>query len=155
MNTIRRATQSEALTIQNMMSTIPWIRTEPELRDGVAKIQDMCSRGEIYVSTKGAVIVSLMILTKDRFAASLGINNGEIRLILTIETQQRNGYARGMVRKAKQVVGDGVIKAYVENEKSLALLVSEGFTPVAGVADKSGYPLYQWATTNYARATSR
>lgn len=86
----------------------------------------------------------MMILRKDNWTASGGRNIWTIPLIATIEAEQRKGHVHRFVREAKQIVGNGVIQAYVENDKSLSLLVSEGFVPVEGQADRSGHPLYEW-----------
>jgi hypothetical protein len=144
---IRRASEAEAQTIHALMGQIPWINAATKSADGFVKTKEACSQGDIFVATKNSTIVSMMILRQDRIAASCGYNIWRIPLIVTIDAEQRKGHARALVREAKRVVGDAVIQAHVENEKSLALLVSEGFAPVEGEADVSGHPLYEWAAS--------
>jgi hypothetical protein len=91
MNTIRRATESDAQTIHIMTSAIPWISAATKSTDGFTKTREACSRGEIFVVIRNSVIVSMMILRQDKFAASFGYNVWRIPLIVTNEAEQRKG----------------------------------------------------------------
>jgi hypothetical protein len=150
MKTIRKATESDAQAMHIMTSAIPWISAATKSTDGFTKTREACSRGEIFVLIRNSAIVSMMILTQDKMAASLGHNFWRIPLIVTNEAEQRKGHARALVRAAKQIAGYAVIHAHAKNEKSLALLVSEGCAPVEGEADMSGHPLYQWTAVSAA-----
>jgi hypothetical protein len=139
---IRRADKSDAQVVHDIMSAIPWISEATKSADGFIKTQESCARGDIYLLTFNSIVAAVMILRK----ASFRDNIWSIPLIVTIESERRKGYARKLVRKAKQIVGDGVIQAHVQNDKSLSLLVSEGFVSVEGKVDASGHPLYKWTT---------
>jgi hypothetical protein len=141
---IRRAHQSDAQVVHGIMSAIPWISVATKTEDGFIRTQEACARGEIYLLTLGSIVAAMIILRKDALAASCGYNIWSIPLIATVESQRRKGHARRLVRKAKKIVRNGVIQAHVENDKSLSLLVSEGFVPVDGKSDASGHPLYEW-----------
>ncbi|MGH7090552.1 MAG: hypothetical protein ACREFQ_16785 [Stellaceae bacterium] len=145
---IRRADESHAQTVHHIMSAIPWISEAVKSRDGFIKLKELCVHGEVFVITVNFIISSIMILKKDNWTESDGHNIWTIPLIATIEAERRKGHARKLVRKAKQIVGNGVIQAYVENDKSLSLLVSEGFVPVEGRTDLSGHPLYEWTANS-------
>jgi hypothetical protein len=141
---ISKGDESHAQVVHDMMSAIPWISEATKSTDGFTKTKESCTRGEVFIVTVGSTVASMMILRKDNLAASCGYNIWRIPLITTIDTERRKGHARRLVRKAKKVVGNGVIQAHVENDKSLGMLVSEGFVPVEGETDPSGHPLYEW-----------
>jgi hypothetical protein len=144
---ICRADESDAQVVHDIMSAIPWINDATKSEDGLVKTKESCVRGEVFVLKVNLKIVSMMILRKDNLAASFGYNIWRIPLNATIEIARRKGHARRLVREAKQIAGDAVIQAHVENDKSLSLLASEGFVPVEGEADSSGHPLYEWAAS--------
>ena len=151
---IRRADDSHAQVVHDIMSAIPWISEAARSGDGFVKLKEFCARGEVFILMTNSIIVLMMILRKkDNSEASCGHNIWTIPLIATCETERRKGHARKLVRWAKQIVGNGVIQAHVENDKSLSLLVSEGFVPVEGQADLSGHPQYEW-TANSASESS-
>lgn len=141
---IRKANVSDAQAVHDIMSAVPWINEATKSAEGHAKTKEACIRGEIFVLSVGRAIVSMMIFRKDRFAGSCGYNIWHIVLLATIETEQRKGYARKLVRKAKQVASHAAICVYAENKKSLELLKSERFRLVRGNADISDHPLYEW-----------
>jgi hypothetical protein len=141
---IRRATQDDARAIHDIMCSIAWIKNTVKSEDGYVKTKESSGRGEIFVSTDNSAIIAMMILRQDMVAASLGYNIWSMPLVATIECERRKGHARRLVKAAKRTVGDAVIQAHVQNDASLALLVSEGFIAVEGQADVSGYPLYEW-----------
>jgi hypothetical protein len=141
---VRKATACDAQAVHDIMSTIPWISDATKSTEGYGKTKEACIRGTVYVLTVRSTIASMMIFQKDNLAASCGYNIWRIPLIATIETEQRKGYARRLVRKAKQVASHAAICAYAENDKSAALLKSERFIRVRGKTDTSGHPLYEW-----------
>ena len=104
---VRKATVSDAQIVHDMISAIPWISEATKSAAGLTKTQEACARGEIYVVTMNAAIVSLMWLRKDRLAASMGYNIWEIPLVTTVGGERRKGYARTLIRTAKQVAKGG------------------------------------------------
>src|SRR5271156_96191 len=140
---IRRADASDAQAVHNIMCAIPWISEATKSADGFVKTTETCARGEVFVLVANSVIASIMIFRKNTIAASCGYNIWDIPLIATLETERRKGYARKLVRKAKQVARRAALCAYPENKKSLALLKSEGFVRVQGKKNLSGHPLYE------------
>lgn len=144
---IRKANESDAQVVHDIMSAIPWISEVTKSADGFIKAKESCIRGEVYLLARNSIVASMMILRKASFRYNIWI----IPLIATIESERRKGHARRLVRKAKEIVGIGVIQAHVENDKSMSLLISEGFVRVEGKADLSGHPLYEWAANEQLR----
>jgi len=142
---IRKAATSDAHIVHEMLSAIPWIGETTKTADGLAKVAQFCARGEIFVSAIDSKIAAVMILQKDHLAGDFGHNRWSIPLITTVESKRRKGHARMLLRKAKQIVGNGVIQANAQNDKSKDLLISEGFVHIEGQTDMRGYPLYQWS----------
>src|SRR5665213_1820290 len=141
---IRRADETDAQAIHDIMSAISWINESTKSADGFVKTREMCARGEVVVVSVDSITASMMILRQNSIAASCGYNVWHIPLIATVQTERRRGHARTLVREAKRIAGDAVIQAHPENDKSQSLLASEGFVPVEGEADPSGHPLYEW-----------
>jgi GNAT superfamily N-acetyltransferase len=142
---IRKATADDAQTVHDIMCAIPWISESTKSTDGFNKNKEACVRGEVFLLTINSTVAAMMMFRKDRFAATCGYNIWNIPLVATIESERRKGYARKLVRKAKQVASRAAICAHAENRKSLALLKSEGFVRVRGQTDQSGHPLYEWS----------
>ncbi len=126
------------------MNAIPWIAASAKSEDGFERTKGACEWGDVWVVEDKTEIVSTMTLVKDSIAAACGYNIWLIRLIATAKSAQRKGYARLLLRKGKEIVDDGVLTAYIQNEDSLALVRSEGFALVDGQTDAAGYPLYEW-----------
>jgi hypothetical protein len=142
---IRKAKEADARVVHDIMRAIPWISEATKSTDGLIKTTESCSRGEVYLLTLEPIAAAMIILRKDTLAASFGYNIWRIPLIATIKSERRKGHARRLIRKAKKIVGSGIIQAHVENDKSKSLLISEGFVSVEGETDLSGHPLYEWA----------
>lgn len=145
---IRKATEADAPSVHRIMVSIPWIKDTSKSADACKQI---CCRGEIYVLSVNSVIAAMMILRKDMIAASFGHNIWSLSLVATAESERRKGYARKLVQEAKRIGGDAVIQAHVQNDHSLALLISEDFIAVEGQADANGYPLYEWTELTFNR----
>ncbi|HKW53852.1 MAG TPA: hypothetical protein VJO12_09180 [Stellaceae bacterium] len=143
---IRKADDSDAVIIHDMMSAIPWISETTKTADGLAKVTEFCNRGDIFVSTIDGKIAALMVLQREYLAADFGHNLWSIPLVTTIESERRKGHARMLITRAKQIAGNGVIQAHAQNDNSRDLLISEGFVHVDGETDVRGHPLYQWSS---------
>jgi hypothetical protein len=104
------ADESHAQGVHEIVKAIPWISEATKSSDGFSKMRESCARGEVFIIVMNSRIASIMILRKDDLAASLGYNIWSIPLIVTVEEQRRRGHARRLVRKAKQIIGHGVIK---------------------------------------------
>jgi GNAT superfamily N-acetyltransferase len=141
---IRKAIAADAQIVHDIMCSIPWINDASKSQDGYKKTTQSCERGEIFLLTVDKAVAAMMMFRKDHMAASCGYNIWNIPLVVTIEAERRKGYARKLVRKAKQVASRAAICAHAENKWSLALLKSEGFVRVRGQTDSSGHPLYEW-----------
>jgi hypothetical protein len=142
---VRTACRSEARLVHDLMNAISWINETTKSDDGLANVAEFCDRGDIFVSATNQKIAAVMVLLRDHIAADFGRKLWSIPLISTIKSERRKGHARMLVKKAKEIVGSGVIQAHPQNDKSRELLISEGFVHIDGETDMQGYPLYQWS----------
>jgi GNAT superfamily N-acetyltransferase len=148
---IRKATAADTQTVHDIMCSVSWISDATKSQDGYERTTESCKRGEIFLLTVDKAVAAMMMFRKDHMAASCGYHIWNIPLVVTIEAERRKGYARKLVRKAKQVASRAAICAYAENKWSLALLKSEGFARVRGRTDLSGHPLYEWTAARQRR----
>jgi GNAT superfamily N-acetyltransferase len=139
-----RASEDDARAVHDIIAAIPWISETAKSENGFTKTKECCGRGEVVVVKVNAKITSMMILREGKFAESKRSNVYIIPLVATLQSERRKGHARRLVRKAKQIVRRGAIQAHAENDRSLSLLLSEGFVRVEGEVDRSGHPLYEW-----------
>lgn len=145
---VRQAKVVDARAVQDILIRISWIHESTKSEDGLEKLKECCGRGEVWITETSEGIFSMMILRPYSIAASRGYKILQIPIIATIETERRQGYARRLIRKAKEIAAarDAALEAYPENRKSLDLLCSEGFEKVEGRSDESDNPLYSWSS---------
>jgi|SRR5271168_2332894 len=141
---IRKAEDTDARAVHEILCRISWISEATKSEDGFHKIMESCKRGEVWIVEVERIVLATMILRR------YGYNTLTIPIMATVESARRRGYARQLTQKAKTIAqsyNNTSIEAYVENEKSLNLLSSEGFTRLGDRVDVSGHPLYCWNST--------
>ena len=77
----------------------------------------------------------------------------EISLIVTKPEFRRRDYARGLIHKAKQIATESRLDlvAYVENDISRDLFISEQFSLVPGAQSEERHPMYRFSGTQIKR----
>jgi GNAT superfamily N-acetyltransferase len=146
MITVRKASTEDAKAVHRMLSAIPWIANSVKTDSGLSKTRSRCDSGEVWVVDANGKVVSIMFLRPDSLAESLGRRSLSIPILTTLKEHRRRGYARLLVRRAKEEASNigSTIEGYPKNDMSRALLRSEGFELIEGCEDNHNNDLYRW-----------
>jgi GNAT superfamily N-acetyltransferase len=146
---LRKATADDAVAVHRLLLDIEWISNSIRNDAGTAKIRIQCEKGEVWVIGFEGKIISTMFLTLDSLRDSLGQKVLSIPILTTAQQHRRKGYARLLVRQAKDVATKigGTIEAYPKNNNgSIPLLRTEDFKIVHDKQDNDGNDLFRWSS---------
>jgi hypothetical protein len=99
---VRKATADDAIAVHRLLLDIEWISSS--IRNDVGtltKIRAQCEKGEVWVVGLQGKVVSMMFLRLDPLSDSLGQKVLSIPIMTTTLQYRCKGYARLLVRQAK------------------------------------------------------
>lgn len=142
---LRQATVDDAGTVCDLLIAarhdIP-ITIDPETQRELlaAIIREDCSKGNGWVGTVGGSVAAAMIVRP---------NDREILYLVTGDKYRKQGFARKLIDRAKQVARSEkwdtlLAKADLKNDRVLSLLDAEGFIRTEIIQEKHTWQYCVW-----------